>query len=335
MPERNPVRAPAILLAALFAFLAIQAVSAAGPKPTQITVAYLQQWPTPSQFAQAKQTFDYALDLKLNWVAFDNGEDMNAAMASGDVQIAYSQGLEPFIFGVTAGLDLNMVGIAVSYPENDNCIVRDDAGIPRATAVQLEGRKIATRVGSISHYRLLKVLAHLGVDPDRVEIVAMPDGAAAARALQQGEVTMACASGSALRSMTALGIPLLSGAAQEAIGLRLFDIVTVPTAFVEKHPEIVQAFVDVIGATNQQWRKNPDPMRAAIARAADMKQEASNLALQGFRFPSAEEQKSIAWMGGLVATYTRDIANFYVAQGRLDRSLDGYDSFITTEFLRW
>ena len=95
MLERYLVRAPAILLAALFAFVTIQTVSAAGPKPAQITIAYFQQWPTPSQFAQAKLTFDYALDLKLNWVAFDNGDDMNAAMASGAVQIAYSQGLEP------------------------------------------------------------------------------------------------------------------------------------------------------------------------------------------------------------------------------------------------
>ena len=323
------------MLAALIAFVTIQPASAAGPKPAQITVGYFQQWPTPSQFAQEKQTFDYALDLKLNWVAFNNGDEMNAAMASGDVQIAYSQGLEPFVIGVTSGLDLNMVGIAVSYPDNDNCILRDDAGISRATAVKLEGRKIATRVGSISHYRLLKVLTHLGVNPDRVEIVATPDGAAAAKALQQGEVVMACASGSALRSMAALGKSLLSGAEQDAMGLRLFDIVTVPTSFVEEHPEIVQAFVDVVGATNQQWRKNPEPMRAAIARAADMKQEASDLALRGFRFPSAEEQKSIAWMGGLVATYTRDIADFFVAQGRLEKSLDSYDSFITTEFLRW
>ena len=335
MPERNPVRASAILLTALFAFVTIQTASAAGPKPEQITVAYLQQWPTPSQFAQAKQTFDYALDLKLNWVAFDNGDEMNAAMASGEVQIAYSQGLESFVFGVTSGLDLNMVGIAVSYPDNDNCILRDDVGITRSTAVRLEGRKVAVQAGSISHYRLLKALTHLGVDPERVEIVAMSDGAAAAKALQQGEVTMACASGSALRSMVTLGKPLLSGAEQDAIGLRLFDIITVPTAFVEEHPEIVQAFVDVTGASNQQWRQNPDPMRAAIARAARMKQEASDLALRGFRFPSAEEQKSIAWMGGLVATYTRDVADFFVGQGRLDKSLESYDSFITTEFLRW
>lgn len=322
------------LVIALCAAMPGSSVLAAGHKPTEITVAYFQQWPAPGLFAQAKQSFDYALGLKVNWVAFGSGSEMNAAMAAGEVQIAYSQGHVPFLVGVSGGLDLTMVGVAVGYPDNDNCIVRDDAGISRDTASRLEGRKIATQVGSATHFRLLKTLAHLRVDPAKVEILPMENGAASARALQQGEVAMACAAGSALRSMEGLGNPLLTGAELERIGLRLFDIVSVPTAFMNQHPGVVQAFIDVIEASNRQWMNNPGPMRTTIARAAQMDRESSNQALDGLSFPLAAEQKSAAWMGETVPRYTKEIADFFVAQGRLEKSLDSYEAHITTRFLR-
>jgi len=69
------------------------------------------------------------MGLKVNWVSFDTGVAMSAAMASGDVHIAYSQGLVPFANAVTAGLPLKTVGIAMSYAENDNCVVGTDTGI--------------------------------------------------------------------------------------------------------------------------------------------------------------------------------------------------------------
>ena len=117
--------------------------------------------------------------------------------------------------------------------------------------------------------------------------------------------------------MSGLGQPLMSGAEQADIGLKVFDVVAVPTEFMNQHPETVQAFMDVIEATNQQWRKNPDPMRAAIARAANMAAEGSNQTLSGFSFPSAAEQKTEAWMGAQVANYSKEVADFFVTHGRL------------------
>jgi taurine transport system substrate-binding protein len=335
MLKTNPVKVMlSIFTLMVCACFTGAAVSAAGPKPNEVTVAYLPQWPTPSHFSRVKMIFDEALGVKVNWVPFASGSEINAAIAAGEVQIAYSQQHLPFLVGVADGLDLSMVAIAVSYPENDNCIVHNDANINQANAVLLEGRKVATRIGSVSHYRLLKMLEHLGVDPANVEIVPMPDDAASAYALQQGYVAMACASGSALRSMSSAGEPLMTGAELEAIGLRLFDMVAVPTSFTHEHPEIVQAFVDVTEASNEQWMKNPDPMQAAIASAAGMDPESMQLVLQSLEFPPAEEQKSIAWMKGLVPAYTQDLAEFLVEQGQLDKALDSYNRHITTRFLR-
>jgi ABC-type taurine transport system substrate-binding protein len=108
----------------------------------------------------------------------------------------------------------------------------------------------------------------------------------------------------------------------------------VANSFIDEHPEIVQGFMDVVEASNEQWRKNPEPMRAAIARAAQMGVEGASRRLEAFRFPAAEEQKSDAWMGAVVPAYSKDLADFFVAQGQLVEALENYDRFITTRFLR-
>ena len=320
-------------LAAL-ACLLVMMPGMAADKPSQISVAYYKGWPTPNQFTQIKKGYDIALGLKVNWIPFKNGREMNVAMASGQIQIAYSQGHVPFVAGVTQGIDLTMIGIAVAYPETDNCVVHRDAGITRANAKQLEGKKIATPIGNPTHFRLLKVLTHLGVDPNKVELVPTNDGAAAADALRNGDVVMACTYGSPLRTMFELGDPLLTGAEQEKIGLKMFDVISVSTQFMNDQPEIVQAFMDVTEASNMQWKSNPEPMRAAIARAAEMELNVAINTLADFHFPSAAEQETSAWMLDLVPDYTRDLAAFFVEYGQFEKALESYDQFITTRFLR-
>ena len=329
-----PMKYGIILMLALLAGLHALAAVAAGHRPSEISVGYTPQWPTPAQFAQIKKTFDYALGMKVNWVAYASGEAMNAALADGRLQIGYSQGQVPFIVGVSQGLELTMVGVAVNYPNNDNCIVRDGTGISRDDPATLVGKKVAVQSGSLSHYRLLRMLQHLGIDAGRVEIVDTADDTATATALQRGEAAMACASGGALRAIETLGEPLLSGAEHAQIGLPLFDAVIVPTPFLDQHADIVQAFMDVVAATNEQWRNNPAPMRAAIARAAQMSTEASNRALAGFRFPGVDEQKSEAWMGRVLPAYSKQLADFLVAEGRLGQALDSYERFFNPRFLR-
>ena len=117
--------------------------------PDEITVAYFLEWPTPNQVAQLEETYDEVMGVKVNWVAFDTGVAMSAAMASGDVHIAYSQGLVPFANAVTAGVEIQMVGVAVSYAENDNCVVQTDLGIGRDNATDLNGQNC----GSTTRHR--------------------------------------------------------------------------------------------------------------------------------------------------------------------------------------
>ncbi len=324
----------------LFLFVAVVAcvgeslALAAGHLPDPVRVGYFTQWPTPSQFSQIKQTYDYALGVEVAWLPFADGDELNAALAAGDIEIAYAHGQAPFVVGVSRGLELTAVGIAVGYNDDDNCILRASPGVGRDATELLVGGKVATVTGGVTHFRLLRMLERLGVDAAQVEIVAVEHGADAAAALRRGEVVMACAFGAALRAMQDLGAPLMRADELDAMGLKVFDLVSVRTDFIREHPKLVQAFMDVTEATNVQWRKEPAPMTAAIARAAGMDPDSARQALERFEFPPAAEQKSDAWLGARVPAYFKEIAEFFVTQGRLSQSLDSYEPFVTTRFLR-
>ena len=136
------------LLNTILATAAALVMSTASALDT-ITVAYFEQWPTANQVAQVEKTYDEALGVEVEWRAFGNGNEMSQAMASGDVHIAYSQGLVPWVVAVTNGLPLKLVGVAVSYAEADNCVVHADAGITQANAADLEGRRSRRQSGTL------------------------------------------------------------------------------------------------------------------------------------------------------------------------------------------
>ena len=105
----------------------------------EITVGYFLEWPMPFQFAKVEGMYEDAMGQKINWVSFDTGTAMSAAMASGDVQMSVSQGVPPFVVATSAGQDLQIVDVAVSYSDNDNCVVSSALEIDKDSAGELSG----------------------------------------------------------------------------------------------------------------------------------------------------------------------------------------------------
>ena len=296
----------------------------------KVTVAYFLEWPTANQVAQVNKTYDEALGVEVEWRAFGNGNEMSQAMASGDVHIAYSQGLVPWVVAVSNGLPLKLVGVAVSYAEADNCVVHGDAGITQANAAELEGKKIATPIGNVTHYKLLRMLDHLGVDASKVDMVQM-NGADASVA--RGDVTAGCAFGGPLQRMKEVGSVLMTASEQEAIGIRVFDVVSVTESFANDHADLLKKFMQVTDQANAAYNGNPGEFEETISTAAGMDLGATRNMLGMFSFPSAADQMSEAWMGGTVQAFTKEVADFFVQQGQLDRALDSYDFAVDASFL--
>ncbi len=301
----------------------------------ELNVAYFLEWPTANQVAQARQTYDDALGLTVNWIPFASGGDMAQAMEAGDIDISYSQGLTPFANFVTGGSDLLLVGVAVSYADADNCVANPDLGITAANAAEtLAGQSIYTPLGNVTHFKLLKMLEHLGVDTGSVELIQSEGGPAAVAALDSGEVAMACAFGGAVNQMIANGGNLvMTGSEQEAIGIRVFDIISTTGTFAAEHPDIVTGFLQVTEDANVAYNDDRDPFIDIIAEAAGMERAPTIALLDAFSFPEKDVQLSQAWLGGTVQQVMKDQMDFFVAQGEIESALPSYDAFVDTSFL--
>jgi taurine transport system substrate-binding protein len=294
-----------------------------------ITVGYFLEWPMPFEYAKQMGTYEETLGVDINWVSFESGVKMSAAMASGDVQLSVSQGVPPFVVATSAGQDLQALDVAVSYADNDNCVVRSELEIDSTNAAELAGKKVAVPLGTAAHYGFLKQMDHFGVDVSSMEVVDMdpPDGAAA---IAQGAVDMFCGWGGSLRRATEYGNVLLSGAEKTDLGILVFDVTSGPADWVEENSDMVAKFLKVTADANAMWadEANRAEMLPLIAKDAGMEEDATLDTMSTFLFPSIEEQLSEKWLGGNAATFMKGVADVFVEAGSIDAALDTYENAI-------
>ncbi len=322
---------PKTMLKAAVAGMALMAGTNAAHALDEITVAYFQEWPMPMEYAKVMGTYDKELGLTVNWRAFDTGTAMSAAMASGDVQFAVSQGVPPFVVATSAGQDLQAIAVAVSYSDNDNCVVRSDLEITKDNAKDLEGKKVALPLGTAAHYGFLKQMQHFGVDTSTMQIVDMapPDGAAA---IAQGAVDMACGYGGGLGRMKEHGNVLLTGAEKEDLGILVFDVISAPAPFLAENPDIAAKFLKVTSDANAMWTEGSktDEMLTVIAKDAGMDEAKARTDIGTFVFPSVEEQLSKKWFGGGTQEFMKGVSGVFVDAGSISSALGSYDSRVDT-----
>lgn len=255
----------------------------------KVNVAFFLEWATPNQIAKVQKAYDKAMGVEVNWTDFKTGVAMTEAMLAGDIDIAYSQGLAPFVTAIQQGAPLKMIGIAVVYEAND-CFVKNGLGITSDNASELEGKTVAVPLNTMADFAFRKYMAHLKVDTSKMKIVnqAPPDGA---KSLADGAVDMACIFGGASsKAAGEVGTPIMSKEEKVAAGIGSFDVISVTEKFATENPELVKTFLEVTEEANKAW-KGTDEQIAIVAKDAGMKVETTKKQMAAFIFPSAEEQR--------------------------------------------
>jgi len=312
-------------------FAVMVSSQAALAQSDEITVAYFLEWPMPFQYAKETGAYDEAMGVKVNWVSFDTGTAMSAAMASGDVHISVSQGVPPFVVAASAGQDIQIVDVAVSYSENDNCVVAEALEIDKDSTDELAGKKVSVPLGTAAHYGFLSQMAHFGVSLDSLEIVDMAPAEGAA-ALAQGSIDMACGWGGGLRRMKEHGNVLLTGAEKEELGILVFDVTSAPASFVAEEGDLLAKFLKVTADANAMWNsgEHTATMLPVIAKDAGMDEEAAASSLATFIFPNVDDQLSAKWLGGGAQDFMKGVADVFVSAGSIDSALDTYENAVNT-----
>ncbi|MEM7748607.1 MAG: ABC transporter substrate-binding protein [Pseudomonadota bacterium] len=271
---------------------AISALGVAATLPAQaaekVNVAFFLEWATPNQIAKVDKAYDKAMGVKVNWTDFKTGVAMTEAMLSGDIDIAYSQGLAPFVTAIQQGAPLKMIGIAVVYEAND-CFVKNGLGIDSSNASELEGKTVAVPLNTMADFAFRKYMAALKVDISKLKIVdqAPPDGA---KSLADGAVDMACIFGGASsKAAGEVGKPIMSKDQKVKAGIGSFDVISVTEKFATENPELVKSFLEVTSEANAAW-KGSDAQIAKVAKDAGMNVETTKKQMADFIFPTAKEQ---------------------------------------------
>ncbi len=300
----------------------------------QITVGYYPGWPCSYQVGQAKGWFDKELGLKVKFIEFDHPSQMATAIASGDCQIAYSLGAIPFTSGVSQGVPYLLVGIAVSYAENDNCVARNGTGIksPR----DLIGKKVGVPFSSVSHYKLIKTLEIFGVDPKDIKLYDMaPQDITAA--MKRKDLDCGCAWEPAVSAMLEDGHLIVSAKDQERWGLKVFDVVVVGNKFAKEHPDLITKFLKVVDESTIYYRAHPQESYKLVGKIAGLEPKKTGDIMKRMKFFTKKEQLSAKWLGtkekpGEVVDFISGVAQFLVKQKVMDKALSDYSHTVDPSF---
>ena len=253
-----------------------------------VNVAFFLEWGTPNQISKVDKVYDDAMGVDVNWTDFSTGVQMTEAMLAGDIDIAYSQGLAPFVTAIQQGHPLKMVAVAMVYEAND-CFVRNGLGIDSSNASELEGKTVAVPLNTMADFAFKSYMNALNVDMSSMTIVdqAPPDGA---KSLADGAVDMACIfGGNSSKAAGEVGTPIMSSQQKVDAGIGSFDVISVTEKFATENPDLLRTFLDVTDEANAAW-KATDAQLAKVAADAGMSVPDVTSQMAGMIFMSEEEQ---------------------------------------------
>jgi len=280
----NIIKKVTAVTAATFTLAATTASYAAD----SVNVAFFLEWGTPNQIAKVDKAYDDAMGVDVNWTDFSTGVQMTEAMLAGDIDIAYSQGLAPFVTAIQQGHPLKMVAVAMVYEAND-CFVKNGLGIDSSNASELEGKTVAVPLNTMADFAFKSYMNALNVNMSTMTIVdqAPPDGA---KSLADGAVDMACIfGGNSSKAAGEVGTPIMTSAQKVEAGIGSFDVISVTEKFATENPELLRTFLDVTDEANAAWKAS-DAQLAKVAADAGMSVPDVTSQMAGMIFMSEEEQ---------------------------------------------
>jgi len=299
---------------------------------SEVNVADFLEWASPLQIAKVEKTYDQVIGEKINWGFYSSGAKMADAMAAGEIDIAFSQGMAPFVSAVNANVPIKIVGIALAYDSADDCIIRNALGITKDNIKKLEGQKIALPMKSMAEYGFRMTMRHLGVDINKIELIDQ-DPADAAFMLLETEVAAACAFGkNSISKMKRVGKPILTNAEKKAAGMTSFDVISVTEKFAREKPEALRRFLKVTAAANAAFARDKSKI-GVIAKDAGLTVEQAMAQITEFSFPTVDEQLNLYFSESGFATTLLPFMGEMFATDKYPKKAD-YSQYIDTSFLK-
>lgn len=275
-------------------------------------------------------------DIKINWVKFDSGRDVNNAMASGSIDFGLV-GTPPGSIGIANNLPYKVFYLHDIIGESEALVVKGRSGIK--SLKDLRGKKIATTFSSTSHYSLLGALEAEGIDPkkENIQILDMlpPDIYAAwkrndidgAYIWQPIQTKLINEEGNIIVSSKDL--------AEKGVVTGEFGIVN--KDFSEKYPEIVKGYISVLDNAVRYYHDNPEQAAEVLSKELGLSPEESLITIKQIIWLDVSQQKDYFGTSdqpGILAKVLKDTGDFMVTQKNISSApdIDSYQQALLSNF---
>jgi len=292
--------------------------------PKEIRIGY-QVSPNGELLAKALGLLEKKYpDIKVSWLKFDSGRDVNVAIAGGGIDFGLL-GTPPGASGVAQGLPDQIYYIHDVIGKSEALVVKGDSGIQ--SLQDLKGHKIAATFGSTSHFSLLSALKQENIDPAILTILDMqaPDIVAA---WQRGDIDGAYTwQPSQSKLLEDGGKVIISSAEVAAKGGITGEFGVVHNSFIGKYPQVVKGYISVLDEAVKYYRDHPQESAEALSAELGLTPEATLSAMNEIIVLDASQQTAPEYMGtvdqpGAFGQLLKDTGDFLVEQKSITESPD-------------
>jgi taurine transport system substrate-binding protein len=290
----------------------------------QLRIAY-QVIPNTAPIVKHEGWLEQSLDVQVNWQQFDSGSDVNQAVASGAVDVGLA-GSTLVANGIASGLEYEVPWIYDVIGDNEALVARGVSSI-----TELQGKKVATPLGSTTQYSLVAALEDAGVDPESVSILDMqPEDALAA--WQRGSIDAAYVWHPTLQEMIDDGgeVLITSGDLAEQ-GVLTADLGIVSTDFAEASPDIVSEWLRAEDRAARLIKDDPQRAAEIVADEFGIQPQEAAAQMEDLIILTGQEQLSPRYLGsgeqpGALADTLKKTADF-LAENELVSQAPDPDAF--------
>lgn len=221
----------------------------------------------PLYYAMEQGYFEDA-GINVNVQYYDNGPQINEAIASGDVDLG-GIGQMPSITGgiankskVVAWMEDDEASVQ-AYARNDSDIVAagkgnvEDAPEIYGTADTWKGKKVICAKGTSSHYGLLATLSALGLTEDDITIVDM-EGSKGATTFASGEGDVFFGFDPQWSEFYSNSDDYTQISTCQAAGQSLYSMLVASNDFCTNQSDVLVKFIEVLLQTEEDFRTDED-----------------------------------------------------------------------------
>lgn len=276
-----------------------------------------QEMPNDEGIAKALDYFSDEMGVDVEIKQFDSGNDVNTALASGSIDFGLV-GSCPASLAISQDLGVKCIWIHEVLGSIESLVARKEANIK--SIGDLKGKVVATPFASTAHFSLLQALKEAGLSENDIKLLDMQPSEIYA-AWQNGQIDATYVWDPTLSQLENKVVICTSEDMAEA-SYMTSNVELVRTDFMEKNPELVEAYVRALGKAVDMYQNNTDEAVATIAKALNISEADAKSQMTGSIWLNENEQLGEEYFGtsdskGNIVQNFYDTAVFLKSQGSI------------------